>query len=94
MYAHVRFTNESDKPVKIKVWNTRSEHGRFEATVEAGKSTDFTGKDGKPFLVGLHSSQIQINDMEPQQVATVANRGKDVMVITWTQEGFKARAKD
>jgi hypothetical protein len=94
MYAHVRFTNESDKPVKIKVWNTRSELGKFEATVEAGKSTDLTGKDGKPLLVGLGSSRIQINEMEPKPVFDVANRGKDAMVITWTKDGFKPPAKE
>ena len=94
MYAHVRFSNESDKPVKIKVWNTRSELGQFEAAVAAGKSTDLTGKDGKPFLVGLGSSRIQINDMEPKVVIDVTNRGKDVLVITWTKDGFKPRAKE
>lgn len=94
MYAHVRFTNESDKAVKIKVWNTRSDLGKFEATVEAGKSTDFTGKDGKPFLVGLGSSLIQVNDIEPKPVIDVTNRGKDILVITWTKNGFKAKAKE
>ena len=94
MYAHVRFTNESDKPVKIRVWNTRSEHGKFEVTVEAGKSTDFTGKDGKPLLVGLGSSQIQVNEIPAKSVIEVANRGKDVWLITWTKDGFKPKAKE
>ena len=94
MYAHVRFTNESDKPVKVKVWNTRSEVGKFEVTVEAGKSADVTGKDGKPFLVGVLSSRIQINDMEPKTVHDVANRGKDALVITWAKDGFKPKAKE
>ncbi len=94
MYGHVRFTNESGQSVKIKVWNTRSERGAFEATVEAGKSTDFTDKDGKPFLVGLGSSQIQMNGMESKSVISVANRQDKIYVIVWTKDGFKTKAKE
>jgi hypothetical protein len=90
-YGHVRFTNESTKPVKLKVWNPRTERAPFEATVEAGKSADLTDKDGKPFLVGLGSSQIQVDGTEPKSVSTVATRHKDIYVVVWTKDGFKAR---
>ena len=94
MYAQVRFSNESGEPVKIKVWNTRSEHGRFEGTVEAGKSTVLTSKDGKPLLVGLGSSRIQVNEAEPKEVLSVSSRKGDDYVIVWTKEGFKPKAKE
>lgn len=94
MYSHVRFTNESGQAVKIKVWNTRSEHGKFEATVESGKSVLFTNKDGKPLLVGLGSSRIQVNGLEPKEVLSVSSRGSDANVIVWTKDGFKPRAKE
>ena len=94
MYGHVRFSNESGQPVKIKVWNTRSEHGRFEGTVEAGKSTLLTNKDGKPLLVGLGSSRIQVNEAEPKEVLNVSSRKGDEEVIVWTKDGFKAKAKE
>src|SRR5438067_7215796 len=89
MYGHVRFTNESGQPVKIKVWNTRSDRPPFEATVEAGKSTNVTDKDGKPFPVGLISSLIQVNAIEPKSVMTVATRKGDIYVVVWTKDGFK-----
>ena len=94
MYAQVRFTNESGQPVKVKVWNPRSDHGDFEATVENGKSVLFTGKDGKPLHVGLGSSRIQINGMEPKTVLDVASRKGDAYEIVWMKDGFKPRAKE
>jgi hypothetical protein len=93
-YGHVRFTNNSGKSVKLKVWNPRAERAPFEAAVEAGKSVDLADKDGKPFLVGLGSSQIQVNGTEPKSVSTVASREKDFYVIVWTADGFKAKAKE
>ena len=94
MYGHVSFSNESGQTVKIKVWNTRSELGRFEATIENGKSTVLTGKDGKPLLMGLGSSRIQVNGMEAKEVLSVAIRQGDTLVIVWTKDGFKAKAKE
>ena len=94
MYGQVRFTNESGQAVKLKVWNPRTENGSFEATVENGKSTLLTGKDGKPLHVGLGSSRIQINGMDPKGVSEVASRKGDTYEIVWTKDGFKPRAKE
>ena len=94
MYAQVRFTNESGQAVKLKVWNPRTETGSFEASVENGKSVLLTGKDGKPLHVGLVSSRIQINGMDPKGVSEVATRQGDNYVIVWTKDGFKPKAKE
>jgi hypothetical protein len=93
-YIHVRFTNESGKPAKLKMWNPRSERAPFEATVKAGKSAVLTDKDGKPLLVGLGSSYIQVNGSEPKSVITVATRQEEIYVVVWTKDGFKAKAKE
>ncbi len=93
-YGLVRFTNESGKPVKVKLWNPRIDRAPFEASVEAGKSADVADKDGKPFRVGLGSSQIQVDGTEPKSVSTVARREKDIHVVVWTKDGFKAKAKE
>ncbi len=93
-YAAVRFSNESGKPAKLKVWNPRSENGSFEAEVPAGKSVDLTGKDGKPLRVGLYSSQIQVNDSKPVSVISVAARGQGAHLVVWTKDGFKPKPKE
>lgn len=93
-YASVRFTNESDKSVKLKVWNPRVGGASFEATVEIGKSVDLTTKDGKPMRVGVYSSKIQVDEMEPKSVVSVATRQDTVYVVVWTKDGFKPKAKE
>jgi hypothetical protein len=93
-YVHVRFTNGSDQPAKVKVWNPRSERAPFEATVEGGKSMVLADKDGKPLLVGLGSSYIQVNGSEPKSVITVAARQEKIYVVVWTKDGFKPKAKE
>ncbi len=93
-YGHVRFTNESGQPAKVKIWNPRVGGAVFEATVETGKSTDVTNKDGKPMRVGLGSSQIQVNGMPEKSVITVATRTGDTYVVVWTKDGFKPKAKE
>ena len=92
-YAHVRFTNETEQAVKLKVWNPRVERPPFEATVEAGKSVTLADKGGKPLLVGLGSSYIQVEGEKPQSVITVAARNDDIYAIVWTKGGFKVKAK-
>jgi hypothetical protein len=76
------------------VWNPRSERAPFEATVDGGKSIVLADKDGKPLLIGLGSSYIQVNGSEPKSVSTVATRQEDGYVVVWTKDGFKPKAKE
>lgn len=94
-YENVQFVNETDKTVEIKYWNPRVGGKVYEWKVEAGKSLDFSGKDGEKLRVGIYSSQIAVNDGPPKSIVSVSDKNADnsMTVITWTDKGYKNEDK-
>lgn len=89
-YHPIRFVNESDKAVKITVWNPRSERKADNWTIEAGKTFDFADDSGKKLIFGIYSSKIIVDDAPEVALVSVAKRSEDgLRILTWTGKGFK-----
>ena len=93
-YENVRFVNEGDKPVTIKVWNPRIGRDSYLWKIEAGKSLDFVDEKGVKIRIGVYSSMIKVNDMPEKSIVNVSVRQEGGgRIVTWTGTGFKMPAK-
>ena len=94
-YENVQFVNATDKTVEITYWNPRDDGDPFIWNVEAGKTLDFSDKEGKKLRVGIYSSQISVNKGPAKAIVSVSDKSADnsMTVITWTETGYKNEDK-
>jgi len=94
-YEYVQFVNATDKTVEITYWNPRDDGDPYIWNVEAGKTLDFSDKEGKKLRVGIYSSQISVNKGPARAIVSVSDKNADnsMNVVTWTETGYKKEDK-